>query len=67
MDRLGKWRRLLEVTKVLRRPGHHGPKPLLEDSGRIHVQLFRSPAQVVRRWVGGIGVIESTVACKTLA
>lgn len=44
-------RRLLEVvTKILRSSGHHRPEPLLEDSGRIHVQLFQSPAQVVCSW-----------------
>lgn len=64
MDRLGEQGRLLEVTKVLRRPGHHRPKALLEDSGRIHVQLFRSPARVLSSWSVGGGVIESTVACK---
>lgn len=59
-------RRLLEVvTKILRSSGHHRPEPLLEDSGRIHVQLFQSPAQVVCPLVvGGIDVIRSTVGCK---
>lgn len=55
------------MTKVLRGPGHHRPKPLLEDSGGIHTQLFQSPAQGSESLVGGIVAIEGAVACKGAA
>lgn len=64
MEGLGERWRLLEVTKVLRRSGHHGPKPLLEDSGRIHVYaaIPKSSPMNLRPRPVGLVVIESTVA-----